>query len=241
MPPVPPDIVRVQLTHEMATQDEVFVNTFHLRRHKVSGLPTDWANDVVTTAVKVRDKYAAAGRPLKRLPSSIALRDVGVYHLRESDGRALEVGRATSGVTGGDGSLPVLPFDVAAVVTLETVVGNEVLLNPETGPNPSRRARGRVYMGPLASGNLTVATGRWDPGSVSMWLASWEQFFEDVQGMHVGDPGVADDHWDVVVLSRTAGTARQLTRVSMDDLPDTQRRRSNRQVPNRTRTTITQH
>ncbi len=233
MLPIPEDIIRVQLTHKMNDGPEVVSNTLHLRLNKDIGTPTDWPAHVQEIATKVRDKYISNGC-LQQLHQSTIFMKATAYHLSAATGKTIDkadslVGAQGQGQAGGQGT-KALPFDVACAVSLRTDVAGEFLADPDTGASPAKRSRGRIFVGTLSTDAMNANTGRFSPVFTQALADVWTAFLNDVMGMTVGG-GASPSTTDCIVLSRAAGTARKITKVVVNDLPDTQQRRSNRLLP----------
>lgn len=239
MPDIPGNIVRVQMVFETEPAVEIVTNTFHMRRDHITGNQVDWPVDLVEIVTKVKDKFnGAPGNAAKAALSSITkLTAIHAYTLGQTHPHhATNEGHLT-GITGvtGTGSVNPLPFDVSVVVSLRTQDDGETLADPDSGPSPLKQSRGRLYLGVLPAPSVGV-NGRFTSAYCTTVADGWAAFLNDLHMMEVGPAGpngIDRDKLELGVLSRAAGSFRVLRDIVVDDLPDTQRRRSNRQMPNR--------
>ena len=236
MPNIPENIVRVQMQWETEPAVEIVTNTFHLRRDHVQGNTVDWPVDLleICNAVKQKISTAPGNGALATLSGITTLKAVHAYTLGQAPPHHATNEAHLTGITGvvGTGSVNPLPFDVALVVSLRTVAPGESLADPETGPSPLKQARGRIYAGVCPAPSVG-ANGRFTDAYTTLAADGWRNFFSEVHQMTVGPNDLVQDRMELVVLSKAGGTARRVRDIVIDDLPDTQRRRSNRQVPNR--------
>ncbi len=174
--PVPEDLMRVQITHELADGPELATNTLHLRLDRRTGDATNWAAHVQECANKVFQKYTAEGRPNHLISDVARLVRVSAYHLRASDGLTIHKADAQGipiGGIAGRGTGNVLPYDQAVVVSLRTLEEGEALPDPETGASPLKRSRGRIFFGPI-SANFLTGQGRLTPTARDAIANSWQ-------------------------------------------------------------------
>lgn len=117
---------------------------------------------------------------------------------------------------GGSASSTGLPSEVAVVLTAYADFGADVEFGP--GSRPRARDRGRVYIGPLNVTAQTTAIGRTkpDPALITNLAEAGARLAR----------AAMNANW--VVWSRRSATTKQVTRVSVDDAFDTQRRRGER-------------
>lgn len=110
----------------------------------------------------------------------------------------------------GNSSTVSLPMQCAEVVTLETGV-------------PGRRNRGRAYLPPVAQANFTAAA-QLDAASCTTLANAFADMLTAINGNATPDV-------TCVVASATGSSTRNITRVHVDSIIDTQRRRRNKALP----------
>jgi hypothetical protein len=228
--PVPEDIVRVQMNFLLGTE-ELAVASFHLHLNHEPGANTNWAEMVQTAAEKTRDKWRAAFGQTERglFPTAVVLRDVAAYHLRASDGHALDKGSAiASGGSAWAGSATrSLPLECAAAVSFFGYPQGAFVRD-------RARRRGRMYLPPLAIDVMDDSSpgraGRMGAGQANTLATAVGAFFNDIEGMSVGqDPLDIGQTWSHVIVSRAGNFFSPVTRVAVGDVVDVQRRRRNSQ------------
>lgn len=113
----------------------------------------------------------------------------------------------------GSASSSGLPSEVACAITLYADYLGDVEFG--AGTRPRARDRGRLFIGPLNLNAQTTAIGRTrpDPGMVTDLAESAARLARAPMGPNL------------VVWSRRSATVKPVTRVSVDDAFDTQRRR----------------
>lgn len=234
--PIPEDIVRVQLLHKLVDGPEMVSNTIHLKRFHEVGNAVEWPANIQEIANKVRDKYLASPI-MATLSSAVYFQKVGAYHL-STEAKTLHKAEAftAQGLNGTPhtGGGAQLPWDTAAVVSLRTDQPGDFFPDPETGPSPAKRSRGRVFAGVLPVTALAV-TGRFSAAYCQQLRDAWIAFLDDLSAMTVGG-GAQPDQMYPVILSKAGNSARRITEVVVDDIPDHQSRRDNKRQPNRYRT-----
>lgn len=137
-------------------------------------------------------------------------------------GSPVAVGSAA--LSGTPGTNPV-PQETAATITLQAPYGSDVEFGP--GTRPRARDRGRIYFGPLDSGSLAIeaTTNRCllSP-TVRTNLTAW------IKSINAYTSVPSTVNWSLCVWSRRNATLKSLVQVSVDDNPDTQRRRGGKAV-----------
>jgi len=225
----------VNFIHKLADGPEMVSNTIHLRRNRTEpGGFTDWPANTQEIANKARDKYLADNRPFFRLANVTTFIKAQAYHLSAA-GLTLHKAEAFTpqGLAGqaAQGGGTALPFDVACVVSLRTDTPGDFLSDPDTGPSPAKRSRGRVFTGVIPS-TAMAPNGRFSTVFCNLLADEWVNLLQDLDGMTVGGSATPDS-MQVGVLSKAGSNFRRITSIVVDDLPDTQQRRSNKQLPNR--------
>jgi hypothetical protein len=140
---------------------------------------------------------------LQRMSPDSAIRLYSVYHYTggvASSSDSLAVNHAG---TGGGGTMPA---QIATVVTLRTALA-------------TRRGRGRIYL-PTTAFEIMASSGKFASTNLDNLVNKTAALFS----------GIAVSTQRGVVLSQTAGLTHEITRVEADDVPDTQRRRTNKLV-----------
>jgi hypothetical protein len=150
------------------------------------------------------------------LHSTTVYTDVKLYSIAEGSGLTSDVAMATMPQTAKGNATDCLPSEVALAVTLET-------------GQPGRTKRGRFFLGGFAAGVLEPLTGRAKfihTDTISIKVAEFLQASRDQAGQV--------DDFRPVVYSRKTGTTLSITRASVGDVMDVQRRRRNAHVEVRT-------
>lgn len=134
-------------------------------------------------------------------------------HLNGSPAGSPERVDAAAFSLGGSSSSTGLPSEVACCITLYADYLGDVEFAP--GARPRARDRGRLYIGPLNTAAQTTAIGRTrpDPAMITDFAESAARLARAPMGPKL------------VVWSRRSATVKPVTRVSVDDAFDTQRRR----------------
>jgi hypothetical protein len=220
------DIARLNIIYQQKDPHEIAVNTVHFQVQPGTGNEFYSAQDLADAAMpafltwwnSVAGVYAAGTKP-QRL-DAYTLDPVTL----KATGKGTAVVPGSISVPGGG----ALPPQVAWALTLYGY--------PPAGWAANRaRKRGRIYLGPLStivldttgSGNV----GRPDTShrdtvlnASAIWLSSW-------QNLTLGSSGAIAR---VGVLSTLDKVVTTLQSISIDDVLDTQRRRSNALIPVRT-------
>jgi hypothetical protein len=235
MPPVPEDLVRVHLNFSVGIE-EIAVSTFHLHLNRITGSTTDWPVFTQIAADLTVQKWKQRMTNVAQFPAGLSLRDVAAYHLNAADGKTLHKGSApATGANAWAGTATKsLPLECATAVSLFGYgVGQFV-------PDRARR-RGRMYLPPLSTDVMDDGTpghmGRLQAGNHNVLQGAVGAFFDDIHGM-IGDLP-AGDRFDLVVVSRTGNFFTPVTRVSVGDVVDVQRRRRNGQPETYKHTVLT--
>jgi exosome complex RNA-binding protein Csl4 len=135
--------------------------------------------------------------------------DVKLYEIDEVTGRTSDLAQSAFPVEAVGQATAALPNQIAVAVTLET-------------GQPGRTKRGRFYLGGITSANVVAATGRLQPGNTLAYSRIIAQFLEQSR-----DQANTTDAFRAVVYSRVNQSTLPITRVSIGDVFDTQRRRRN--------------
>lgn len=241
--PHPSDVVRVRLRATLGAagggQEEAQFG-FWLHRVHRSGNPTDWASDVVQIAEGVRDRWVEHIAFTTAWNATVVMDTVRADHVSATDGKVLDQGVATftgDNVWQGSGA-GSLPWECGLAVSL---------FNYERGifaANKGRK-RGRMYLPPFSVAVMGESTGELSPGPMGYLTDQFGAFFNDVQGMEVGDstPPNDADFCDLVIVSvgtplkTLPPTIYPVNHVYMDSKVDSQRRRQRQQVPRQTTVT----
>lgn len=226
MTPVPEDVCRVQMNFSYPGE-ELAVMTFHLHLEHGVGLSSEWPEMCQTAAEKVYAKWDEhmAGNAKPYFPTVVKLRDVTTYHLRATDGHAIDRGQYVP-TTPWAGTQPTsLPPQVSLAVTLQAYPQGAFVAN-------RARFRGRMYLPPMAltavADTAAGRAGRTHPSLQNDLGTSLRDFFSDVHRMNVSDdegPLGGEDYWSLGVLSRKDVAIRRVEAIRLGDVFDTQRRR----------------
>jgi hypothetical protein len=141
--------------------------------------------------------------------------DVKLYEMDPATGKTGDLAQANFSIDNLGLSQSALPTEVAMAATLET-------------GKPGRSFRGRVFMGGFSANILDAATGRAKPQATDVFSLALAQFMQKSRDQ-VNDI----DAYRACVYSRKLQTTRPITRVSVGDVMDVQRRRRNALVESR--------
>lgn len=92
---------------------------------------------------------------------------------------------------------------------------------------PGRRGRGRAYLPLLASGS-TVAGGKVATSVAAASAAAWANYFTAINASDGTADGIASVR--VVTVSKVVGLESPVVSVSVDNVPDTQHRRTGNEI-----------
>jgi hypothetical protein len=224
--PVPENVVRASIRWNLP-QGEVAVNTIHVWIDHGTGETLDFSGGATqAVADKVLSHFTSAFGPIKgRFSSGVSVSRVDAYHLQASTGHTLDKATAipssAPAVTGTNAGA-MLPPQVSVVASLYGYHIGEYVIN-------NKNRRGRIYLPGLGTDQADLF-GRF-VGSTAIANAM-KAFIDGVSGDHIdsflGFPG-----GDLVpiVLSRATATKAPIQQIRVDDVFDTQRRRSNALVP----------
>lgn len=232
MPTYPAELAAISLVHSLPSGPELMVNTFHVQHRHYTGNTFDWPTALSTLATKARDSWEAS-TIWANLQAGCKFQYAKASQIG-TDGKVTATAVANSTVSGGKpgtDSFAALPYEVAMAVTILTTVAGSVVSNPRTGPNPSRQRRGRLYLGGFTYGVMDASQlGLFDATKVNAIGAVMSTFFNAIQGTHISDnAGGNYDYAKFGVASGVSGQFYQAERILIDRVPDSQRRRRNRQ------------
>lgn len=235
--PVAPDLMKVTfhatlLKGAVPSEEAQFGFTGQLR-HFI-GNQTDWPAIVQTAADGIRDKWNEHIQAKNFWPSSVRLDHVKVDHLDQANGKVLDQGVATfdgDDAWAGTGNAS-LPWETSLCVSLYAYV-------PGTFAADKGRKRGRMYLPPFSPVVLGTLDGQMSDGLLQQLVPQLGDFFNDVQGMHIGDgSGQAQDYFNLVIASKGTTlkplppTTHDVIRIQADTKIDSQRRREKQQDAN---------
>lgn len=149
------------------------------------------------------------------LVDSTVYRDVLLYDIDEVTGLTKDLASSPFGATAKGTRSPALPTECALVATLDTGA-------------PGRTRRGRVYLGGFAADILVPSTARLPGATTSSIAQAVAKFLEVSRGQDANF-----DLYRAVVYSRKTQSTRNITRVTVGDVIDVQRRRGNRLLESR--------
>lgn len=209
--PVIPSVYRLQSRFQWDSNlpEDVFVNTFYIKANSTGsqalGVSLDDAAGAISRFYTVAPTRGGAVNALAvYMPDSIIAHEVRVYDLGEALPRyPIATYDFTANLTNLSSSEP-LPHEVALVGSYRS------------GQGPRRR--GRMYLGPLTDN--ANEQGRPSGQLQNSLLGALGDLFEGE-----GTMSNFGTEWAFVQVSPTDATAREVTRVSVDDAWDTQRRR----------------
>lgn len=135
--------------------------------------------------------------------------DVKLYDLDPATGRAASVVQSTFNASAAGNAGTTMPTEVALAVTLETGA-------------PGRSNRGRIFLGGFGVGAVDPLTGRLKPTEHFAFAQAFGAFLAFSR-----DQTADVDAYRPVVYSRVKATARPITRVTIGNVFDVQRRRRN--------------
>lgn len=114
----------------------------------------------------------------------------------------------SSNPTGGSGS-SILPLQVAGVVSHESA-------------QIGRRGRGRMFLPGMSTANLAAATGQFSNTIMTSMLAKQQALLTALTG---SAPGTEAAHWQPIIVGKPWTSYAVINQVTVDSVPDTQRRR----------------
>lgn len=230
--PIPPDCVKVAIVWDTGAP-EMAVNTVHFKHLHDPGNTLDWAGNMTQRyANLVRDGLNTQWPFLKAgFYQGVKIVRFDAYHLDES-GHTIDKATALPEVAdqfAGTAAGGMLPLEVSIAVTL---------LGYPDGSFTQRSAtkRGRIYLPGIAQ-SACNASGRVNnvQGTFGAPLARAFSYMQN----RVMDAAPPHERAQLVILSKTAGTATPVQAVRVDDLFDVQRRRQNQLVPARAANPVT--
>lgn len=207
------------------------VNTFWMFHRHYAGNGFDWDEATQTAAHNIVQKLVSHWSNLHAMwTNKVRIDGVKVAHV-DSSGKTLAEGleNITDNALQGSYSGEAMPPETAWILGLWGYSPGSFVARAGT-------KRGRMYIGGLSS-SLQTNDGLVDQDVSDGYLAAWQSFFNDVQGMHCGtpppitDPNPNNDYFKVGIVSPTAGTFTQLTQVTGEDQFGSQRRRQNGRTP----------
>jgi hypothetical protein len=152
--------------------------------------------------------------------SSVSLTDCWVYFYGTGDTVADSVGRATQAAVPGTGTTNVLPLRTCSVVSMRTGAAG-------------RSQRGRAYS-PLTGQALDTA-GQISPSTATDAIASaWQALLQAINARSLSTFHMSGPHF-VSVLSRAKWQTTVITQITVDSMPDSQRRRTNKDTASYTK------
>jgi len=223
------ELVKVQATwtpDPAAWAGEVAVNTFWLQHNHFTGNDWDWERDLQTVVNGCRDKFIAHWSATGGLfAAGYQISQFKAFHV-DSAGHTLneKVAAVTGGSLPGLGTSGVLPPEVSLVLSLYGYPAG-------TFTSQRGRKRGRIYL-PYLAGSSLSNTGHVSTSAMDTCMTGFGAIFNDIQGMHAGNPippGNSSDYMALVVASGF-GIATQVDHLAVDNLFDMQSRRQNKAV-----------
>lgn len=204
------------------------VNTFGMQHRHYTANDWTWSTEVQNAATNITQKLVSHWSNLHQMFSDqVRIDGVKVSQLGP-DGRVVSEGydNITDNALAGGYSGQAMPPECAWILGLWGYSPGSFTQDPGS-------KRGRMYLGGLSS-SLQTNDGLVDQTISTGFLAAWQAFFNDVQGMHGGGaPGGQQDsdYWKVGIISNTKGTFTQLAQVTAEDSFGSQRRRQNNRKP----------
>lgn len=224
---IPEDMMYVRYRFKLLglTGEEVeeAVFGFHGHRHHTVGNDVDWATDIQGVAESARDKLVTAWTDIAPAFTNRVVGDrVDAYHL-DTAGKTLDKGSAS--FTGDDAiegsvSAGTLPYQCALVLSMYSYPHGSFV------PHGKSR-RGRIFLPPPA-GSFCGNDGRAQTTKRDALLTAMQAFFNDIQGMHIGDDGglpTTADYFELALLSKVRGEWYQIVDLGLGLVIDTQRSR----------------
>lgn len=175
----------------------------------------DHANQIQVAWTAALNTVYGGGTLAGNLVDTTVYRDVLLYDIDEVTGLTKDLAASSFGVTAKGTRAAALPTECALVATLDTGA-------------PGRTRRGRIYLGGFAADILIPSTARL-PGAATTTIAQAVAAFM----VSSRDQSQDIDAYRAVVYSRTTSSTRPITRVSVGDVIDVQRRRGNRLLESR--------
>jgi len=219
MPPIPPDVVRVNVNWDLGL-GEIAVNSLHFRLQHNTANTVDWANDMTQRfADLARDGLAAAwGQLGSHFTSNTKLRDCTAYHLN-TDGLTIDKRTALppSGGLAGTAESNALPMEVATVLSLYGYA-------PGQYDPLGARKRGRIYLPPFAVSKVDGFGFLANPNAL---LTACQVWFNYMHNRVMSDDDAVQDRARCVILSRRFGEVNDVAQLRVDNLFDVQKRRQN--------------
>lgn len=222
--PIPSDVLSLRWVFallENNSQVEIAeVGLSGQRVHHV-GNNVSWQSDLDAFAREMRDSWRGHVDP-SLFSTCVALTRTEAYHLG-TDGKTIDKGTAPTDATHGwRGNVGgCLPWEVALCVT-------EYGYDPTAFNANARSQRGRIYLPGIPTTAMASGTPKIASDKMDSYMTSFAAFFNDMQGKKIGEVVLTQDSVNLGILSRTKGTFTKLHTISMDNKPDSQRRRQNK-------------
>lgn len=205
MPGIPADTVKFNMLGTLPAGEQ-FSAGFWVAHHSVGSQTA-----LKTLVDLIVDKWVdhAAERFVEIIPPSAAYTHIRAYsYASGNDGHAQFVAEGNIGTSQGTGTgSTVIPLQTCMVVSLRT-------------DNPGASHRGRMYL--PACANIMSTNGFFSNSTCDDVGGAAASFFNSVNDELDGE---------VAVISQRLATSTAVTQLQVDNRPDIQRRRADKQVP----------
>lgn len=141
------------------------------------------------------------------LHTSTVYTDVKLYELDPDTGLTADIAQSAFSELARGNAADALPQEVALCATLETGL-------------PGRTRKGRIYLGGFVSPLVVPTTGRIQLSNAASYAGGLARFMQESR-----DQDDTPDLYRAVVFSRKTSSVAPITRVSIGDVWDVQRRR----------------